>query len=166
MSSKEVRERLTANSGEWYQASNKMLGEAVRKVNAELGESRERVMFARIEFPPDYAFAAHHTRLWGLNRSPFRMMMVVLSFGKILLPSNDEVRQDRTASCNEVFRRQLDETPERKKERQTRLMLCRYAALGHPNRKGALLYADAITDLLKTTSTLIESRLQHSSVSK
>ena len=166
MNSKEVLARLTANSKEWYQASNKTLAEAVQKVNADLGSGRERIMFARIEFPPDYAFAAHHTHLWGLNRSPFRMIMVVLSFGRILLPSNDEVRRDRTASCNEVFRRQLDETPERKKERQNRLMLCRYAALGHPNRKGALLYADAITDLLKTRSAFIKSRLQHSSVSK
>src|SRR5438552_12118224 len=157
MSSKGWLEGLTAKSKEWYQASNTTLAEAVRKVNAELGESRERVMFARIEFPPDYAFAAHHTHLWGLNRSPFRMMMVVLSFGRILLPSNDEVRRDRTAGCQEVFRRQLDETAERTKERQNRLLLCRYAALGHPNRKGASLYADAINDLLKTRSILFES---------
>ena len=166
MSSKGVLERLAVNSEEWYQVSNRTLAEAVQKVNADLGGGRERIMFARIEFPPDYAFAAHHTHLWGLNRSPFRMMMVVLSFGRILLPSNDEVRRDRTAGCQEVFRRQLDETAERTKERQNRLLLCRYAALGHPNRKGASLYADAITDLLKTRSILFESRLQRSSVSR
>jgi hypothetical protein len=30
------------------------------------------------------------------------------------------------------------------------LMLCRYASLGHPNKKGAVLYADAIIGLLPT----------------
>jgi lysophospholipase L1-like esterase len=153
MSSKGVLERLTTNSREWYQASNKALAEAVRKVNAELG-GRERVMFARIEFPPDYSFAARRTRLWGFNRSPFRMALVVLSFGRILLPSNDEVRRQRTAGCDEVYQRQPKETPEQKKQRQTGHMLCRYAALGHPNRKGALLYADAITNLLKMKTSL------------
>jgi lysophospholipase L1-like esterase len=157
MSSKEVLERLTANSKEWYQASNKALAEAVRKVNAELGSGRERVMFARIEFSPDYSFAARRTRLWGLNRSPLRMALVILSFGRILLPSNDEVRRQRAASCDEVYKRQPNETPEQKKARQNGHMLCRYAALGHPNREGALLYADAITNLLKPTLGVIGS---------
>src|SRR5947209_3156055 len=157
MSGKEVLERLTANSKEWYQASNKALAEAVRKVNAELGGGRGRVMFAKIEFPPDYSFAARRTRLWGLNRSPFRMALVVLSFGKILLPSNDEVRRQRTASCDEVYKRQPNETPEQKKKRQNGHSLCRYAALGHPNRNGALLYSDAITNLLKPTLGVIGS---------
>lgn len=56
----------------------------------------------------------------------------------------------RSASCNEVFREQPNETADQKKERKSRRMLCRYAALGHPNRKGALLYADAIINSLKT----------------
>jgi hypothetical protein len=157
MSSREVLERLTTNSKEWYQASNKALAEAVRRVNAELGGGRERVMFAKIEFPPDYSFAARKTRLWGLNRSPFRMALVVLSFGRILLPSNDEVRRQRAVSCDEVYKRQPNETPEQKKERQKGHLLCRYAALGHPNRNGALLYADAITNLLKPTLGVIGS---------
>src|SRR2546421_6280188 len=157
MSSKEVLERLTTNSKEWYQASNKALAEAVRKINAELGGGSERVMFARIEFPPDYSFAARRTRLWGLNRSPFRMALVVLSFGKILLPSNDEVRRQRAASCDEVYKRQPNETPAQKKQRQNGHMLCRYAALGHPNRDCASLYADAITNLLKPTLGVIGS---------
>ena len=157
MSGREVLERLTANSREWYQASNKALAEAVRKVNAELGGGRERVMFARIEFPPEYSFAARRTRLWGLNRSPFRMALVILSLGRILLPSNDEVRRQRAASCDEVYKRQPKETPEQKRERQNGQMLCRYAALGHPNREGALLYADAIENLLKTNLGVIGS---------
>jgi lysophospholipase L1-like esterase len=151
LSSKELLARLTANSGEWYRASNEALAGVVREVNAELGGGRGRVLFARIEFPPDHAFAARRTRLWNFNRSPFRLMLAVLSFGKIPLPSNDEVRRKRGASCDEVYRRPLEETREQEKERKQQRLLCRYAALGHPNRAGALLYADAITSLLRTT---------------
>jgi hypothetical protein len=82
------------------------------------------------------------------------MALVLLSFGRILLPSNDEVRRQRAASCDEVFKRQPNETPDQKKERQNGHLLCRYAALGHPNREGALLYADAITSLLKMKTSL------------
>lgn len=148
---KEVLEQLTANSKAWYEASNETLAAATRKINAELGAARERIIFAKIEFPPDYSFAAKGTRLWGFDRSPFRMMLVLLSFGKILLPTNDEVRSQRRASCDDVFRRQPNETSEQKKDRQRRHLLCRYASLGHPNRKGALLYAEAIATALKTT---------------
>jgi len=103
------------------------------------------------EFPSDYSFAAKGIRLWGFNRSPFRMMLVLLSFGKILLPPNDEVRSQRRDSCNDVFKRQPNETSEQKKDRQGRHLRCRYASLGHPNRTGALLYAEAITEALKAT---------------
>jgi lysophospholipase L1-like esterase len=151
LSSKEVLERLTANSNYWYDFSNKTLAQAVNTVNAELAGERDQVMFAKIEFSPDYSFGASQTRLWGFNRSPFRMILVILSFGKILLPSNDEVRKQRSASCKQVFKEQPNETIAQKKERDKRRVLCRYAALGHPNRKGAVLYADAIMNLLKRT---------------
>jgi len=155
LSSKELLERLTANSNAWYQASNNALSQAVRNINS--GLHREQVMFAKIEFSPEHSFAAPQSRLWQFNRSPFRMVLVLLSFGKILLPTNDEVRKQRSASCSEFFKRQPSETYAQKKEREQRRMLCRYAALGHPNRKGALLYADAILKLLKTPSTVTAS---------
>jgi lysophospholipase L1-like esterase len=157
MNRKEVLERLTANSQAWYQASNKTLAEAVRKVNVGFGAGRQRLGFVKIDFPPEYSFAAKETRLWGFDRSPFRMMLVFLSFGRIMLPPNDEVRSQRKASCDEVFRRQPNETTEQKKERKSLSLLCRYAALGHPNRKGALLYAAAITDALNTNLEIEES---------
>jgi len=78
------------------------------------------------------------------------MTLLFLSFGKILLPSNDEVRKQRTVSCNELYRNQPSWTAEEKKERKALRLFCRYAALGHPNKKGALLYANAITDALKS----------------
>lgn len=157
MNRKEALERLTANSQAWYQASNKTLAEAVRKVNVGLGSGHQRLKFVRIDFPPEYSFAAKETRLWGFDRSPFRMMLVFLSFGRITLPPNDEVRSQRKASCNEVFRPRPNETTEQKKERKHLSLLCRYAALGHPNRKGALLYAAAITDALKASLEIDES---------
>ncbi len=110
-----------------------------------------RVMFTNINFAPEYSFGTKETRLWGFDRSPFRTMLLFLSLGKILLPTNDEVRRQRSASCRVAFKRQQNESSEQKKERQNRLLLCRYAALGHPNKKGAVLYSDAIINLLKTT---------------
>src|SRR6185369_13134844 len=58
----------------WYQASNTKLANAVRKINTELG--RERIAFARIDFPGSYSFAAPHTQLLGFGRSPFRMALL------------------------------------------------------------------------------------------
>lgn len=155
LSSKELLARLTANSNAWYRASNNALSQAVRNVNS--GLHREQVMFAKIEFSSEHSFAAPQSRLWQFNRSPFRMVLVLLSFGKILLPTNDDVRKQRSASCREFFKRQPSETDAQKKEREQRRLLCRYAALGHPNRKGALLYAEAILKLLETPSTVTAS---------
>ena len=155
LSSKELLDRLTANSNAWYRASNNALSQAVRNVNSSL--HREQVMFAKIEFSPEHSFAAPQSRLWQFNRSPFRMVLVLLSFGKILLPTNDEVRKQRSASCREFFKRQPSETDAQKKEREQRRLLCRYAALGHPKRKGALLYAEAILKLLETPSAVTAS---------
>ena len=152
VSSKELLQRLTANSNEWYRASNDALSQAVRNVNSSL--YREQVMFAKIEFSPEHSFAAPQSYLWQLNRSPFRMVLVLLSFGKIMLPSNDEVRKQRSASCREFFKRQRSETDAQKKELDQRRLQCRYAALGHPNRKGALLYSEAILELLKPHFTV------------
>jgi lysophospholipase L1-like esterase len=152
LDAKEVMARLINNSGEWYRASNKTFAGAIERVNAELGN--ERVKFAKVEFPPEYSFAAKETRLWGLNRSPFRMMLVLLSFGKVMLPTNDEVRGQRKASCDVTFRATSNESKEERIERKNRRTLCRYAALGHPNRKGAMLYAEAISNALQPVLAL------------
>ena len=152
MSNKEVFERLKLNSKQWVEASNINLSEAVRRINSEMGN--ERVIFAKIEFPAAYSFAAPKTHLWGFNRSPFRLALLFLSFGKVLLPTNDDMRKQRIASCNELYREKPGETVEQNKERKALRLFCRYAALGHPNKKGALLYADAITNALKSTVLL------------
>lgn len=148
MSSKEVFERLKVNSRYWHQASNTTLAEAVSTINAELGQ--QRIVFVEVEFPAAYSFAAPQTHLWGFNRSPFRMALLFLSFGKVLLPTNDDVRKQRSASCDDLYKKEQDETAEQKGNRKALLLFCRYASLGHPNRKGAQLYADSITKVLKS----------------
>jgi hypothetical protein len=149
VSSKEIFERLKVNSNQWHQTSTIRLTEAVRRINVELG--RRRIIFAKIDFPADYSFAAPKSHLWGPNRSPFRMTLLLLSFGKILLPSNDEVRKQRTSSCKEVYKKLPNETSEAQQDRKALRLLCRYAALGHPNKKGAMLYANSITASLKSS---------------
>ena len=152
ISHKEVFERLKLNSRQWYEASNNALAQVVQKINTELG--RPRISFVRVEFPTAYSFAAPQTQLWGFNRSPFRMALLFLSFGKVSLPSNDDVRKQRNAGCNELYKEKPNETLEEKRDRKALRMFCRYAALGHPNRKGALLYADSITSTLQSLSTI------------
>ena len=79
------------------------------------------------------------------------MILLFLSFGKLLLPANDDVRRQRAAACDELYNEPRTETSEERKNRKALRLFCRYASLGHPNRKGALLYADSITNMLTTT---------------
>jgi len=155
MSSKVTLERLTANSKVWYEASNKSMAAAVAKVNADLGPSasRPRIAFAEIHFLPEHSFGAPETRLWGFNSSPLKRLLVLLSFGKVKPETNDERRKQRNSGCDEFYRRRASDTPDQKKDRENRRLTCRYAALGHPNRKGALVYAEEITSQLKSAIT-------------
>ena len=152
LSGKQLRERLITLSRSWHQLSNGALREAVRKTNDELGErgSRQRVAFVEIPFLPDYSFDTRNTRLWGFNGSFFRKLLVVISFGKIPLQTDDESRDQRVASCKEFYKRPAGEKSPEKKNRELRQMICRYAAIGHPNRKGSLIYSEAIINQIKS----------------
>lgn len=152
--SKEMLERLVANSRVWYQTSNRTIAGVAAKINAELQSDgpRQTVSFAEIDFLPEYSFGAPETRLWGFNESPVRRLAVISTFGKVRLETNDERRRERIGSCNQFFKEKANETAEQKRERESRRLLCHFAALGHPNRKGAALYADAITNRLKSMS--------------
>jgi hypothetical protein len=144
--------RMIANSDQWYRSSTKSLHEAVNTVNAELGvpKSQERVSFAEIHLLPEQSFRARKTQLWDFESSLIRKLLVVLSFGRILLRTNDEVRKQRASSCKEFWKAPPNETRSEKKVRKNEQLLCRYAALGHPNRQGALKYGEAFVELLKT----------------
>jgi lysophospholipase L1-like esterase len=146
---KDVFDRFKINSRQWYASSNSSLAEAVGNVNKSAGGTAARATFVKIDFAAEYSFAASKTHLWGVDRSPFRMIFLVLSFGGMLLPSNDQMRHVRGVTCSEIYKPQPNATPDEKKERKANKLLCRYAALGHPNKKGAALYAQAITNVLK-----------------
>ena len=151
MNDKALRARLIANSREWYHTSNQTLSAAARKVDAELTRagSNRHVLFADPAYRPENAFAAKQTRLWGFDASWLRKMLVVFTLGRVQLRSNDELRSYRGDLCQKSISKPADETPEQKASREDRLMRCRLAAVAHPNRKGAAMYADAIGNLLR-----------------
>ena len=143
--------RLIAISREWYHTSDQMLSAAARKVDAELQAkgSHQRVLFADPAFTPEQSFAANHSRLWGFDASALRKLLVVFTLGRVQLRANDERRSQRDELCKAILPPAASESPEQKMIREDRLLRCRLAAVGHPNRKGAAMYADAIGNLLK-----------------
>ena len=146
-----LRARLIAISREWYQTSDQMLSAAARKVDAQLQArgSHQRVLFADAGFRPENSFAANHSRLWGFDASALRKLLVVLTLGRVQLRANDERSSQRDELCQQVLPSVPHESREQKMIREDRLLRCRLAAVGHPNRKGAAMYADAIGNLLK-----------------
>ena len=151
MNDKQMRARLVDISREWYQASNRMLAAATEKVDAQLAAkgSRQRTAFAEIVFLPEHSFAAPQSRLWGFDASAIRKLLVILTLGRVTLKTNDEQRNQRRTSCKETYRRTAGETREQNETREARLLQCRLAAIGHPNRRGAVMYAEAISRQLK-----------------
>jgi len=151
MDDKALRARLIAISREWYDTSAQMLSAAARKVDGDLAAqgSRQRVLFADPGFRTENAFAAKETRLWGFDATWVRKMLAVFTLGRVELRSNDERRSYRSRLCNTLLKKPEKETPEQEAIRADRLTRCRLAAVAHPNRKGAAMYADAIGRLLK-----------------
>jgi hypothetical protein len=153
MSDKEMRDRLIKLSELWYRASSADIREAVETINAELAARSlpPRVSFVEIDYWPEHSFSADDTLLWNFifgstNLSGLRKFIVILSFGTNAYKPNDEVRESRNRSCNETFKapKGVKETPAEKSSRKDRLLICRYASLGHPNEMGALVYTEAI----------------------
>jgi lysophospholipase L1-like esterase len=155
LNDKGLRARLIAISREWYQTSDQMLANAARKIDSELKArgSRQRVLFADAAFQPQHSFAASRSRLWSFDASTLRKLLVLLTLGKVQLRTNDERRSQRSDLCKVEFKKTQNETREEKAAREDRLLRCRLAAVGHPNRKGAAMYADAIGKLLKPLIT-------------
>jgi lysophospholipase L1-like esterase len=171
MTDKERREHLIVNSEEFYSVSNVSLSNAIKQVNGELEArgSKQKILFADIQFWPEHAFSAKDTLLWtfvfaSTNLSGFRKLLVILTFGTSAYKPNDLVRKQRTESCKLTYQKPkaLKETKEQKQNRENRYLACRYASLGHPNQNGALIYAEAIKGqlqwLLPTTGWLRQTR--------
>lgn len=150
MNDKALRARLIEISREWYQISGQLLSAAAHTVDAELtaGGSHQRVLFADPGFRTENAFAAKETRLWSFDATWLRKMLVVFTLGRVQLRSNDERQSYRANLCKSFFKKPPTETTEQQATREDRLMRCRLAAVAHPNRKGAVMYADAIGKLL------------------
>ena len=151
MKDKTLRARLIAISHEWYQTSDQMLAAAAQKIDSQLTAkgSPQRVLFADVAFAPENSFAARQSRLWGFDASWLRKMLAVLTLGRVQLRTNDEQRNQRSKICEELLMKTKTETPSDKALREDRLTRCRLAAVGHPNRKGAAMYADAVGRLLR-----------------
>jgi lysophospholipase L1-like esterase len=153
MTDKELRDRLIKLSELWYRASTADLRAAVDTVNTEYSAQGlpPRVSFVEIDFWPEHSFSAAETLLWNFvfgstNLSGLRKFIVIISFGTNAYKPNDAVRESRNRSCKETFKEPKDikETPAQKSDRKDRLLICRYASLGHPNEMGALIYTEAI----------------------
>jgi lysophospholipase L1-like esterase len=148
LSDKQLLARLAVISTAWYETSNHWLMDAVAKVSAHLAakDSRQRVLFAKIPFQPEHAFATRESRLWGFDASVLRKLLTIITLGRVDLRANDEVRSQRSALCKEAFKPFPGETKDEKRMRKDHLMFCRLSGLAHPNRKGAVMYAEAIKD--------------------
>jgi hypothetical protein len=153
MNDKQMRANLVAISELWYQVSSRSLAQAVEAVNSELRQtdSKQRVVFAEIQFSPEHAFAAPDTLLWNFmfgstNLSGLRHAIVVLTLGTAAYKSDDQVRDRRSKSCKETYKRPqgMREDKAQKEHREAKYLACRYASLGHPNKMGALIYTEAI----------------------
>ena len=158
MSDRQMREKLVAISELWYQVSTRSLAEAVEAVNSDLRQSaaRQRILFAEIEFSPEHAFSAPDTLLWNFmfgstNLSGLRQAIVVLTFGTAAYKPNDQVRDRRSKSCKETYKKPKGQREEKvqKERREAKYLACRYASLGHPNRMGALIYTETIKGQLQ-----------------
>ena len=104
-SDKEIRERLIVNSEVFYDNSTNSLREAVKQVNKEIEArgSKQKVLFADIQFWPEHSFSARDTLLWtfvfdSTNLSGLRKFLIALSFGTRATNANDAVRKERIAS--------------------------------------------------------------------
>lgn len=153
LTDKERRARLIINSEEFYSVSTASLRAAIKQVNDELQarNSKQKVLFADIEFWPEHAFSAKETLLWtfifaSTNLSGFRKLLVILTFGTGAYKPNDHMRKERTESCKETYKKPkgVKEPKDQKRNRENLYLACRYASLGHPNQMGALIYAERI----------------------
>jgi lysophospholipase L1-like esterase len=156
MTDRDRRARLIVNSEEFFTVSTASLREAIKQVNDELQarNSKQKVLFAAIDFWPEHAFSAKDTLLWtfvfaSTNLSGFRKLIVILTFGTSAYKPNDLVRKERTDSCKETYKKPKKETKDQKRARENHYLACRYASLGHPNQMGALIYAESIKGQLQ-----------------
>ena len=116
-----MRNKVGANSAEWYQASNEILSEVVKEYDAL--SNRQHWAFVQIPFGPENAFGAPQSYLYEVPDD----------FG----PNQDPVFGGRRRACMGFYRPGID------------LIKCIKASAYHPNRRGVEAYKNAVIGVLE-----------------
>jgi len=123
-----LRKKFARRSDIWLRDSNTALTGAVDRVNSKL--PRPRVHFVPSPITSERSYGTKNTLLWEveLDQRP-----------------DDETYEERKAGCAVVF-------AELKYQHYGRLSrrMCELSSVAHPNVEGARLFADAITNKLKS----------------
>lgn len=164
---------LDALSRAWFETSNETLAAAVEGENGRIEEERRgrglpapaahRVHFAELNFPPDFAFSTKQSMLWNLRLNAtgvggFRKFVILALDGIRFIETNDDRWDVRGDQCEQAFkdyaprvRGHGEITAEQKEDfKRFFVFVCRRGSIGHPNKFGALLYAQSITARLQT----------------
>ena len=130
---------LAAQSADFETQARAALLAAVQQVNADADPSAaSKVAFAGPGFGPDHATFAPQPWLWGLTSDAAFLQNTTLDYE--LFPE-DPLRDFRLSNCSgpNVGGDQVQ---------------CIYESVGHPNRRGARAYADAVVASLRTLGVL------------
>lgn len=119
---KRVGKKMSRRCEKWKKLSDEGFRKAVDDLNRELG--RRRFFFVESPLTAQNAYAAPETLLWKLNENGI---------------CEDDFALERRKLCRSTF-----DDIFRRTGLKYRSSVCELAALGHPNRKGAKLYADAV----------------------
>lgn len=114
--------KIIANCQQFYDESNQVFKQAVKKTNETAGGS-PRVFFARPPFTASNAALAPEAWLWGLESD---------------LSPQDPVSKARAAACD-LFEKD-----------PVRRISCHRASVGHPNITGSQKFAEAILAAIKS----------------
>lgn len=154
----------------WYETSNSTLKAAVDTVNRELGgDNPQRIFFTEMNFPPEYGFSTKQSMLWNIrfgatNAGGLRKVVVVALDLFRAIDTNDDVWDLRGEQCRKAAKdfnaalKQLIKSDSKMAFQKDQLkadlkyfnFVCRRASLGHPNRFGAVLYAQTVIGQLQT----------------
>ena len=148
----------------WFKDSNAALAKAVQTANTGAGG---RIYFVPLSFPPWFAFSTKQSMLWNFgfgstDAGGFRKVMAILFVHGLRAAArpNDKVRTLRVSQCKRVYneiktrfndrKNEFTETEQKelKKSMDSFMLGCNNGSLGHPNKFGSALYAQAIIDRL------------------
>ena len=116
----EKQKRSAENSHAFYELTNKLMGDAVDRINHEIGSSR--LVFVKVPFSAENAFGAPHSYLWPIPT---------------VFSGFDEVYLGRQLPCLNAFAKD-----------PVGFEVCRLDSAAHPNAEGAQVYANEIVKTL------------------